>query len=34
MVAIELDDKLAELLPETISTYAPDHADHFEVVHG
>ncbi|KQW48990.1 16S rRNA methyltransferase [Nocardioides sp. Root1257] len=32
VVAIELDDKLASLLPETIATYAPDQAAHFEVV--
>lgn len=33
VVAIEVDDKLASLLPETISTYAPGQADRFEVVH-
>lgn len=33
VVAIELDEKLAGLLPETISTYAPDHVDRFQVVH-
>jgi 16S rRNA (adenine1518-N6/adenine1519-N6)-dimethyltransferase len=33
VVAIELDDKLAELLPETIATYAPDQVAHFQVVH-
>ncbi|MFC6345408.1 rRNA adenine N-6-methyltransferase family protein, partial [Nocardioides hankookensis] len=32
VVAIELDDKLANLLPETIATYAPDQAAHVEVV--
>jgi 16S rRNA (adenine1518-N6/adenine1519-N6)-dimethyltransferase len=32
VVAIELDDKLASLLPETIATYAPDQAGRFEVV--
>jgi 16S rRNA (adenine1518-N6/adenine1519-N6)-dimethyltransferase len=32
VVAIEVDDKLASLLPETIATYAPDQADRFEVV--
>lgn len=32
VVAIEVDEKLAELLPETISTYAPDQADRFELV--
>ena len=34
VVAIELDDKLATLLPETVAAYAPDHADRFEVVLG
>ena len=32
VVAIELDDKLAALLPETVAAYAPDRADRFEVV--
>ncbi|MGB0099543.1 MAG: 16S rRNA (adenine(1518)-N(6)/adenine(1519)-N(6))-dimethyltransferase RsmA [Nocardioides sp.] len=32
VVAIEIDDKLAGLLPETIAAYAPDHADRLEVV--
>ena len=32
VVAIELDDKLAARLPETITAYAPDQADRFEVV--
>jgi len=32
VVAIEVDDKLASLLPETIATYAPGRADRFEVV--
>lgn len=32
VVAVEVDDKLAELLPETIGTYAPDQAAAFEVV--
>jgi 16S rRNA (adenine1518-N6/adenine1519-N6)-dimethyltransferase len=32
VVAIEVDDKLASLLPETIAAYAPDRADRFEVV--
>ncbi|MBZ5737756.1 16S rRNA (adenine(1518)-N(6)/adenine(1519)-N(6))-dimethyltransferase RsmA [Nocardioides mangrovi] len=32
VVAIEVDDKLVGLLPETIATYAPDQADRFEVV--
>ena len=32
VTAIELDDKLAGLLPETIATFAPAQVDHFEVV--
>jgi 16S rRNA (adenine1518-N6/adenine1519-N6)-dimethyltransferase len=32
VVAIEVDEKLAALLPETVATYAPDRADRFEVV--
>ncbi|GEP33917.1 ribosomal RNA small subunit methyltransferase A [Nocardioides szechwanensis] len=32
VVAIEIDDKLAGLLPETVATYAPGQADRFEVV--
>ena len=32
VVAIEVDDRLAGLLPETVATYAPDQADRFEVV--
>ena len=32
VVAIELDDKLAARLPDTITAYAPDQADRFEVV--
>lgn len=32
VVAIEIDAKLAALLPETVATYAPDRADRFEVV--
>jgi 16S rRNA (adenine1518-N6/adenine1519-N6)-dimethyltransferase len=32
VVAIEVDDKLAELLPETVAAYAPDRVDRFEVV--
>ena len=32
VVAIEVDDKLAALLPETVAAYAPDRADRFEVV--
>ncbi len=33
VVAVEVDDKLARLLPDTIAAYAPDHADRFELVH-
>ncbi|KQZ67041.1 16S rRNA (adenine(1518)-N(6)/adenine(1519)-N(6))-dimethyltransferase RsmA [Nocardioides sp. Root151] len=33
VLAVEIDDKLAEALPRTIATYAPDHVDRFEVVH-
>jgi 16S rRNA (adenine1518-N6/adenine1519-N6)-dimethyltransferase len=32
VIAIELDEKLAGQLPETIATYAPNQADRFEVV--
>src|SRR3954452_15998589 len=32
VVAIEVDDRLAALLPETIAAYAPGQADRFEVV--
>jgi 16S rRNA (adenine1518-N6/adenine1519-N6)-dimethyltransferase len=32
VVAIEVDDKLAGLLPETVAAHAPDRADRFEVV--
>jgi 16S rRNA (adenine1518-N6/adenine1519-N6)-dimethyltransferase len=32
VVAIEVDDKLAALLPETVAAYAPDRVDRFEVV--
>lgn len=32
VVAIEVDERLAGLLPETISSYAPGQADRFEVV--
>jgi 16S rRNA (adenine1518-N6/adenine1519-N6)-dimethyltransferase len=32
VVAIELDEKLATRLPDTIATYAPNQADRFEVV--
>lgn len=32
VVAIEVDDRLAALLPQTIATYAPSQADRFEVV--
>ncbi len=34
VIAIELDEKLASLLPETVAAYAPDRADRFEVMHG
>ncbi|MEJ7832582.1 MAG: 16S rRNA (adenine(1518)-N(6)/adenine(1519)-N(6))-dimethyltransferase RsmA [Nocardioides sp.] len=33
VVAIEVDDKLAGLLPETVATHAPEHAGRLEVVH-
>jgi 16S rRNA (adenine1518-N6/adenine1519-N6)-dimethyltransferase len=33
VVAVEVDEKLATLLPETIAEYAPRHLDRFEVVH-
>jgi 16S rRNA (adenine1518-N6/adenine1519-N6)-dimethyltransferase len=33
VVAVEIDAKLAGLLPETVAAYAPDQADRFEVVH-
>jgi 16S rRNA (adenine1518-N6/adenine1519-N6)-dimethyltransferase len=33
VIAIELDEKLAGLLPDTVATYAPRQADRFEVVH-
>ena len=32
VVAIEVDDRLAALLPETLATYAPDRVERFEVV--
>jgi 16S rRNA (adenine1518-N6/adenine1519-N6)-dimethyltransferase len=32
VVAVEVDEKLAGLLPETIAEYAPHHVDRFEVV--
>ncbi|MCW2845311.1 MAG: dimethyladenosine transferase [Nocardioides sp.] len=34
VVAVEVDEKLAGLLPDTIASYAPDRADRFEVVLG
>ena len=34
VVAIEVDDRLAALLPETVAAYAPDRLDRFEVVAG
>jgi 16S rRNA (adenine1518-N6/adenine1519-N6)-dimethyltransferase len=33
VVAVEVDDQLAALLPSTVSSHAPDHADRFELVH-
>ncbi|MDQ4055350.1 MAG: 16S rRNA (adenine(1518)-N(6)/adenine(1519)-N(6))-dimethyltransferase RsmA [Actinomycetota bacterium] len=33
VIAIEVDAKLAGLLPDTVAAYAPDQADRFEVVH-
>jgi 16S rRNA (adenine1518-N6/adenine1519-N6)-dimethyltransferase len=33
VIAVELDEKLASLLPETVAAYAPGQADRFEVVH-
>jgi 16S rRNA (adenine1518-N6/adenine1519-N6)-dimethyltransferase len=33
VIAIEVDAKLAGLLPDTVAAYAPDRADRFEVVH-
>jgi 16S rRNA (adenine1518-N6/adenine1519-N6)-dimethyltransferase len=32
VIAIELDERLATLLPDTIATYAPNQAERFEVV--
>ncbi len=32
VVAVEIDDKLAGLLPETVAEHAPDHTDRLEVV--
>ena len=32
VVAIEVDERLAALLPETVATYAPGHADRLDVV--
>jgi 16S rRNA (adenine1518-N6/adenine1519-N6)-dimethyltransferase len=32
VVAVEVDQRLAALLPETVAAYAPDRADRFEVV--
>ena len=32
VVAVEIDERLAALLPETVASYAPDHADRLEVV--
>jgi 16S rRNA (adenine1518-N6/adenine1519-N6)-dimethyltransferase len=33
VVAVEVDDQLAGLLPSTVAAYAPDHAERFELVH-
>src|SRR5687767_14150800 len=33
VIAVELDEKLASLLPDTVAAYAPDQSDRFEVVH-
>jgi 16S rRNA (adenine1518-N6/adenine1519-N6)-dimethyltransferase len=33
VVAVEVDDKLASLLPDTIAEYAPDEVERFEGVH-
>ena len=33
VVAIEVDDRLAALLPDTVAAYAPDHAERFDLVH-
>ncbi|WP_323792914.1 16S rRNA (adenine(1518)-N(6)/adenine(1519)-N(6))-dimethyltransferase RsmA [Nocardioides sp.] len=33
VTAVEIDDKLAGLLPDTIAEFAPDQADHFSLVH-
>ena len=33
VVAVEVDDHLAALLPSTVASHAPDHADRFELVH-
>ena len=33
VVAVEVDDQLAGLLPSTVASYAPDHTDRFELVH-
>ncbi len=32
VVAVEIDERLARLLPETVAAYAPDHAHRLEVV--
>jgi len=34
VVAVEVDDRLAAALPETVAAYAPDHADRLDVVAG
>jgi 16S rRNA (adenine1518-N6/adenine1519-N6)-dimethyltransferase len=33
VVAVEVDDQLAGLLPSTVAAHAPDHTDRFELVH-
>jgi 16S rRNA (adenine1518-N6/adenine1519-N6)-dimethyltransferase len=33
VVAVEVDDELAALLPSTVASYAPDHAERFQLVH-
>ena len=33
VVAVEVDDQMAALLPSTVASHAPDHADRFELVH-
>jgi 16S rRNA (adenine1518-N6/adenine1519-N6)-dimethyltransferase len=33
VVAVEVDDQLAALLPSTVASHAPDHVERFELVH-